>query len=287
MKKVLTITLLVLLTVGLFIACNADAVGSAFNNVPKGFVDLGIKDKKGKTIYWAECNLGATKPEEAGYYYFWAGTTGYKRNTSDTNWVNAKTEAELNGGFDKVNAPYYESSKYTKYNTSDKKTVLDSGNDAATAVNPSWRTPTRDEFIELVKNCVWVWTDNYNGVKGFIVYKAKNDGDKAKVCIGSNTWKHYDELNSDGITFTTTDTDLPSSVYDPNDTHIFLPVTGYGGDNDLKDESNFDYWSSSRKADDGYYAYAYVLQWNSSEEKLKLPYFNRELGFAIRPIIVK
>ncbi len=30
--------------------------------------------------YFAECNVGATKPEESGYYFWWGDTVGYKRN---------------------------------------------------------------------------------------------------------------------------------------------------------------------------------------------------------------
>ena len=30
--------------------------------------------------YWAECNVGATKPEEYGYFFWWGDTVGYKRN---------------------------------------------------------------------------------------------------------------------------------------------------------------------------------------------------------------
>ena len=33
--------------------------------------------------YWAECNVGATKPEEYGYYFWWGDTVGYARNDSD------------------------------------------------------------------------------------------------------------------------------------------------------------------------------------------------------------
>lgn len=29
--------------------------------------------------YWAECNVGATKPEEYGYYFWWGDTVGYAR----------------------------------------------------------------------------------------------------------------------------------------------------------------------------------------------------------------
>ena len=30
--------------------------------------------------YWAECNVGATKPEDYGYYFWWGDTVGYTRS---------------------------------------------------------------------------------------------------------------------------------------------------------------------------------------------------------------
>ena len=30
--------------------------------------------------YWAECNVGASKPEEYGYYFWWGDTVGYTRS---------------------------------------------------------------------------------------------------------------------------------------------------------------------------------------------------------------
>ena len=31
--------------------------------------------------YWAECNVGATKPEEYGYYFWWGDTVGYPQSS--------------------------------------------------------------------------------------------------------------------------------------------------------------------------------------------------------------
>ena len=45
--------------------------------------------------YWAECNVGATKPEEYGYYFWWGDTVGYKRNASDTGWVSSQDGASF------------------------------------------------------------------------------------------------------------------------------------------------------------------------------------------------
>ena len=33
--------------------------------------------------YWAECNVGATQPEECGYYFWRGDTVGCKRNGAD------------------------------------------------------------------------------------------------------------------------------------------------------------------------------------------------------------
>ena len=30
--------------------------------------------------YWAECNVGAARPEESGYYFWWGDTVGYTRD---------------------------------------------------------------------------------------------------------------------------------------------------------------------------------------------------------------
>ena len=33
--------------------------------------------------YWATTNIGAEKPEEYGYYFWWGDTVGYKREGDD------------------------------------------------------------------------------------------------------------------------------------------------------------------------------------------------------------
>ena len=50
--------------------------------------------------YWAPCNVGATKPEECGYYFLWGDTVGYKRNASNNGWisVNDSTSFSFSSG---------------------------------------------------------------------------------------------------------------------------------------------------------------------------------------------
>ena len=107
------------------------------------FVDLGLPSG----LLWAETNIGAENPEDAGNYYAW-GETSTK-------------------------------SSYVKENS--EKWVKDSSGltpeqDAATV---NWgsgvRMPTSDEFSELVnsENCVWLWTTR-NGHNGYLVTSKTN-----------------------------------------------------------------------------------------------------------------
>lgn len=48
------------------------------------FVDLGLPSG----LKWAKCNIGASTPEEYGYYFFWGGTQGYVYDSENSKWVN-------------------------------------------------------------------------------------------------------------------------------------------------------------------------------------------------------
>ena len=112
-------------------------------------------------LKWATMNIGATSETEAGYYFFWGGTVGYKR--SGSKWVKASDNEELSGGFSQNNALYYSGSAYTKYTgtSGDGKTTLDLADDAA-YVNwgGSWRMPTEAEFNALGAG---KWVSTYPG----------------------------------------------------------------------------------------------------------------------------
>ena len=68
-----------------------------------GTIPLAVCSSNGP--YWVECNVGATKPEEYGYYFWWGDTVGYKRNASDDGWVSVKDGAEFS--FSSENCPTY------------------------------------------------------------------------------------------------------------------------------------------------------------------------------------
>ena len=118
--------------------------------------------------YWAECNVGATKPEEYGYYFWWGDTKGY---THDGNQWNAVDGSRKGFEFSSSNCPTYGKSKAELQSAG---YVNSSGNlalkyDAATKHwGAPWRMPTDAEFSALINKCDSEWTTR-NGVAGRLV----------------------------------------------------------------------------------------------------------------------
>ena len=124
--------------------------------------------------YWAECNVGASSPEDYGYYFWWGDTVGYKRNSDDSGWVSVKDGSSFS--FSNGNAPTYgmDNSSLLSAGYIDSIGVLAAEHDAATAhLGSPWRMPTDAEFSELINNCDRVWT-NFNGVAGLLVTGRSN-----------------------------------------------------------------------------------------------------------------
>lgn len=117
-------------------------------------VDLGL------SVKWTSFNVGATAPEEPGLCFAWAETVP----KNDYSWPEYAW-------------CYGNDNTMTKYNVRpasgivDGKTILESGDDAASAaLGGSFRTPTKEEFEELLDpdNCTWTWTQQ-NGMAGYKV----------------------------------------------------------------------------------------------------------------------
>ena len=127
------------------------------------FIDLGLPSG----LLWAETNIGATAACDDGNYYAW-GETAPKSDYSDATYTTALAKYE-NGAL-----------LYTKYTTTDGKTVLDPEDDAAYV---NWgsgcRMPTKDEFQELISNCTWDEVKETNSA-GQTIYchklKSNNNG---------------------------------------------------------------------------------------------------------------
>lgn len=134
-------------------------------------VDLGL------SVKWANMNVGAETETDYGTYFAWGETYGYTVQGS----TRFPASGNLKTYFSWETYSLCNGSQWTlnKYNGSDgygyidNKTVLESGNDAA-SVNwgGTWRMPTKDEWAELAgtqtdtDNYTWtLCTTSYNGVE--------------------------------------------------------------------------------------------------------------------------
>ena len=185
-------------------------------------VDLGL------SVKWATCNIGASKPEEYGDYYAW-GETEIKTNYSSSNYK-------------------FGSSSFSMYSTVDGKTVLDPADDVAhVKLRGGWRMPTDAEWAELMDNCTWTWTSNYNrtGVAGRIVKSRK-------MGYTSNS--------------------------------IFLPAAGFRNFASLSNTGSYgDYWSSSLNTDSPYNAWSIGFS-SGSSGSVGWDSRSRYYGQSVRPV---
>ena len=135
-------------------------------------IDLGLPSG----TLWANMNVGASRPEEAGLYFAWGETVGYSSNTSDGrsfDWRSYQWMTQGKTDMLQVNSYQVPDGKTSScwYDAGgsfigDGKTVLEVYHDAA-AVNwkDDWTMPTYEEIQELLSNTTHQWTTE-NGVSG-------------------------------------------------------------------------------------------------------------------------
>ena len=205
-------------------------------------VDLGLPSG----LKWANCNVGASAPEEYGDYFAWGDpepyyTEGHSQDETCSNWKDGKS------GYDWSHYKWCDGTErylLTKYNTQsyggifDNKAILDDADDAAT-VNwgGSWRMPTEAEQEELCTNCTWTRT-TLNGVNGY-------------------------------------------KVVGPNGKSIFLPAAGYRFVDSLNEAGSYaSYWSSSLRSSNCYIACALFI----SSDDYGCSGTGRFAGQPVRPV---
>ena len=169
--------------------------------------------------YWAECNVGATKPEESGYYFWWGDTVGY---TYDGSQWNAVDGSRKGFEFSYSNCPTYDKSiaQLQSEGYIDASGNLAPKYDAATKyLGAPWRMPTSAEIDALINNCDTEWTTR-NGVAGRLV---KGRGAYASKSIflpaaGSGNWSYLYSLSSYGNYWSST----PNSGNSGNAWYLFF-----------------------------------------------------------------
>jgi len=143
----------------------------------KAVVTATIEPKKGKPKkvqlweggpYWADRNIGADAPWEAGLYFWWGDTVGYER-VNDA-W-RASDGSSSNFSFSQENTPTYNLSIPSLWSLGWLRAdnILAPSHDAAHVKwGEGWRMPTSLELGDLISNCDWSWTI-MNGVNGYVV----------------------------------------------------------------------------------------------------------------------
>jgi len=97
------------------------------------FVDLGLPSG----VCWATCNLGAHSPSDKGEHFAWGETSSKFEYTQST--------YDMDLGSDELDLDY---------------------DAAASQWGGTWRTPTREEWQELVDCCTWLWNGEGYWVSG-------------------------------------------------------------------------------------------------------------------------
>ena len=209
--------------------------------------------------YWADTNIGAEKPEDYGFYFWWGDTVGYKRE-GDV-WV-ASDGSSSDFEFDKKHTPTCGKSLSAlksegwviggeeRQSLLEKlfgvrvreDSVLTTKHDAAQVHwGGEWRIPTNQELKDLCNKCDWTWT-TMNGVNGYVV---RGRGNYASASI-------------------------------------FLPCAGYGPGASLGHAgSTGAYWASVPHSDYSD-SEAWDLGFNSGSHSVS--YYYRFYGQSVRPV---
>ena len=113
--------------------------------------------------YWADRNVGASRPEDYGLYFWWGDTVGYRPSGTTFGF-----------NFTGSNCPTYNKSIDTLLSegwivNNNGTYVLAPSHDAAHVHwGGAWRMPTVRELYDLYNKCAWTWTTQ-DGVYGYVV----------------------------------------------------------------------------------------------------------------------
>ena len=199
---------------GLSTTCTVTVKAGEQPPVEPEYVDLGL------SVKWATFNVGATKPEEPGDYFAWGEVQPYYEPGTAMNpvWKAGKSAGYewesyslCDGDYDLLNK-YNDASYYGKV---DHLTVLEAGDDAATAAwGGSWHMPTYEQFQELLSPnlCDWVWTSVGN-VKGYIVTSKKTGNAIFLPAAGRRMELDLEDTSVDGFYWTSSLTDYSCDSY--------------------------------------------------------------------------
>lgn len=143
-------------------------------------VDLGLPSGN----LWAKGNLGALTETDYGLYYQWGDIVGYTKEQVGTDKV-----------FNWNNYKFGTISNLTKYNSIDRKTVLDPEDDAVyTTLGGNWKMPTKDDFSELINNT----TSDYVAIDGIVGLKFTSKTSSSYIFFPAAGRADYKSIQMEG-----------------------------------------------------------------------------------------
>lgn len=250
------------------------------------------------TLKWAKWNVGASKPEEYGYYFFWGGTQGYiygtvkectltkklDRNTSQIKgikiasskltarncWVKAENGEELVGGFYWDNMPYLNSDgdKFTKYIPSGK---TDYWGGTGSPDNKLKLDQEDDAAYKYFKGKFRMPTLAEFNAMIYATYWAWDATDKGYYVYAPNPSTDAGKINTG------------TGTYNKSNALLFFPAAGDGYYSSFGNEgSDGFYWSSSLESD--YPRFAYDLWFGRGGGVDPHTNYERHFGFPVRPV---
>lgn len=214
------------------------------------YVDLGLPSG----VVWATCNLGASRPEDGGYFYAWGETEHYYISLTLKPEYKVVWKKAMQNGYNP--RTYCNADQFVEWNPVpyDENGNLKPEHDAA-HVNwgGQWRIPTHEEMEELFNNCYWSYIQNYNdsGMSGYLV---------------------------------------TSQIEGYTDKSIFFPINGYFNGTTYYDGDKYCgmYWTAThgvKVVAPTYERYADAIELTASKRKFNPGY--RHPGYSIRPVFTK
>jgi len=164
----------------------SDNCALTVKNAPEGAVHLGL------SVFWATCNIGASKPEEYGDYYAW----GEIETKDSYTWENYKWGRIPDPGLTKYNT-------YSLNGVVDNKLELDPEDDVVRVkLGNNWRMPSESELKELENtkvdtNYKWEWLE-IKGHYGWQVTFIVNNKTIFFPAAGIMTASYLSGSNSEG-----------------------------------------------------------------------------------------
>ena len=138
------------------------------NNHPH-MIDLGLPSG----TKWACCNVDASKPQDYGGYYAWGETKTKNSYSVETYQYYSPTKGYQDIGYDICGTNY--DVAYVKW-------------------GEAWQMPSREQYLELVENCTYIWSPTVNNYFGCI-FTGKNG---ARIFLPASGYYNGYELNSIG-----------------------------------------------------------------------------------------